>query len=104
VCGKKIGPDPRNFNQRVSLGRNDLLIRTFPNYKVSKLIKDFTGKNFSDLLVEKRLDVLIHLLKHTNHSIIDVINMTGYENASHCYKVFKEKYNMSIKEYRDLNS
>ncbi|MGJ4655211.1 hypothetical protein ACP8VY_27925, partial [Klebsiella pneumoniae] len=31
VCGKKIGPDPRNFNQRVSLGRNDLLIRTFPD-------------------------------------------------------------------------
>jgi uncharacterized membrane protein YidH (DUF202 family) len=28
---EKIGPDPRNFNQRVSLGRNDLLIRTFPN-------------------------------------------------------------------------
>ncbi|MFH8053611.1 hypothetical protein ACGWAW_019085 [Klebsiella pneumoniae] len=36
VCGKKIGPDPRNFNQRVSLGRNDLLIRTFP-----KLIDKF---------------------------------------------------------------
>ncbi|MFH5071180.1 EAL domain-containing protein, partial [Enterobacter cloacae complex sp. 2024EL-00215] len=33
VCGKKIGPDPRNFNQRVSLGRNDLLIRTFPSLK-----------------------------------------------------------------------
>ncbi|WP_341535389.1 hypothetical protein [Citrobacter freundii] len=32
VCGKKIGPDPRNFNQRVSLGRNDLLIRTFLSY------------------------------------------------------------------------
>ncbi|MGM7231992.1 hypothetical protein ABOA87_18750, partial [Escherichia coli] len=34
VCGKKIGPDPRNFNQRVSLGRNDLLIRTFLNLSV----------------------------------------------------------------------
>ncbi|MCK6978243.1 hypothetical protein L8S22_18875, partial [Enterobacter roggenkampii] len=34
VCGKKIGPDPRNFNQRVSLGRNDLLIRTFPNMNI----------------------------------------------------------------------
>ncbi|MGS5228483.1 EAL domain-containing protein, partial [Escherichia coli] len=34
VCGKKIGPDPRNFNQRVSLGRNDLLIRTFPRLMV----------------------------------------------------------------------
>ncbi|WP_223173403.1 hypothetical protein, partial [Klebsiella pneumoniae] len=32
VCGKKIGPDPRNFNQRVSLGRHDLLIRTFLSF------------------------------------------------------------------------
>ncbi|MFT1600601.1 type VII secretion system (T7SS), usher family protein, partial [Enterobacter hormaechei subsp. oharae] len=30
-----IGPDPRNFNQRVSLGRNDLLIRTFPKTMLS---------------------------------------------------------------------
>ncbi|WP_213104919.1 hypothetical protein, partial [Escherichia coli] len=35
VCGKKIGPDPRNFNQRVNLGRNDLLIRTFLNTSLS---------------------------------------------------------------------
>ncbi|MGX4847190.1 hypothetical protein ACUYFS_17050 [Enterobacter cloacae] len=35
VCGKKIGPDPRNFNQRVSLGRNDLLIRTFHSLTVN---------------------------------------------------------------------
>ncbi|WP_306426331.1 hypothetical protein [Klebsiella pneumoniae] len=39
VCGKKIGPDPRNFNQRVSLGRNDLLIRTFHNSAVSDAAK-----------------------------------------------------------------
>ncbi|MDZ2711924.1 hypothetical protein M1917_11050, partial [Klebsiella pneumoniae] len=42
VCGKKIGPDPRNFNQRVSLGRNDLLIRTFLN------IKSMTGRHPAD--------------------------------------------------------
>ncbi|WP_421016072.1 hypothetical protein, partial [Klebsiella michiganensis] len=47
VCGKKIGPDPRNFNQRVSLGRNDLLIRTFPRklvlflFFLASFIKDF---------------------------------------------------------------
>ncbi|WP_319928115.1 hypothetical protein [Klebsiella quasipneumoniae] len=39
VCGKKIGPDPRNFNQRVSLGRNDLLIRTFPNNRVAAIAR-----------------------------------------------------------------
>ncbi|WP_306430926.1 hypothetical protein [Klebsiella pneumoniae] len=36
VCGKKIGPDPRNFNQRVSLGRNDLLIRTFLRFRCNR--------------------------------------------------------------------
>ncbi|WP_206780870.1 hypothetical protein, partial [Klebsiella pneumoniae] len=44
VCGKKIGPDPRNFNQRVSLGRNDLLIRTFPKARFSRPeIKKFSS-------------------------------------------------------------
>ncbi|MGY7830539.1 hypothetical protein L1Q05_27695, partial [Klebsiella pneumoniae] len=38
VCGKKIGPDPRNFNQRVSLGRHDLLIRTFPKEGANKQV------------------------------------------------------------------
>ncbi|MEZ3362592.1 hypothetical protein AB9L97_21050, partial [Escherichia coli] len=46
VCGKKIGPDPRNFNQRVSLGRNDLLIRTFLKppfgWHRSDVIRQFT--------------------------------------------------------------
>ncbi|MEZ2867410.1 hypothetical protein ACBQ66_17345, partial [Escherichia coli] len=60
VCGKKIGPDPRNFNQRVSLGRNDLLIRTFPNLFANKVDVDHPEnkyKDFKDLEdnVEKRL-------------------------------------------------
>ncbi|YBD26754.1 hypothetical protein ACCS01_23235 [Klebsiella pneumoniae] len=47
VCGKKIGPDPRNFNQRVSLGRNDLLIRTFLN------MKPFTAQQLPNTTVAK---------------------------------------------------
>ncbi|WP_311317285.1 hypothetical protein, partial [Klebsiella pneumoniae] len=43
VCGKKIGPDPRNFNQRVSLGRNDLLIRTF--LRQNKTLAKYHGNN-----------------------------------------------------------
>ncbi|MDY7948056.1 hypothetical protein [Escherichia coli] len=46
VCGKKIGPDPRNFNQRVNLGRNDLLIRTFP--KPLSECSHATGSSSSD--------------------------------------------------------
>ncbi|MDK1920210.1 hypothetical protein MKS08_23935 [Klebsiella sp. K4-74] len=36
-----MGPDPRNFNQRVSLGRNDLLIRTFLSKRSFLLILSF---------------------------------------------------------------
>ncbi|WP_447533676.1 hypothetical protein, partial [Escherichia coli] len=45
VCGKKIGPDPRNFNQRVSLGRNDLLIRTFLSFDGISIVNHFTVEN-----------------------------------------------------------
>ncbi|WP_320085000.1 hypothetical protein, partial [Klebsiella pneumoniae] len=45
VCGKKIGPDPRNFNQRVSLGRNDLLIRTFLRGNYTTCHIPFIGNN-----------------------------------------------------------
>ncbi|WP_214291145.1 MULTISPECIES: hypothetical protein, partial [Escherichia] len=49
VCGKKIGPDPRNFNQRVSLGRNDLLIRTFLRFRPGFSVKRM---KFTDLKIE----------------------------------------------------
>ncbi|MGD1775609.1 hypothetical protein [Klebsiella pneumoniae] len=48
VCGKKIGPDPRNFNQRVSLGRNDLLIRTFPRSPQGQPEYAFNHQNGGD--------------------------------------------------------
>ncbi|EPY4481414.1 hypothetical protein ACXDJ5_005595 [Klebsiella pneumoniae] len=46
VCGKKIGPDPRNFNQRVSLGRNDLLIRTFLSVYLNHGVFQFISKHY----------------------------------------------------------
>ncbi|MGT3914168.1 LuxR C-terminal-related transcriptional regulator [Klebsiella pneumoniae] len=57
VCGKKIGPDPRNFNQRVSLGRNDLLIRTFPNS--GYVFVDFSRYNIRLFTNDKWIEYLI---------------------------------------------
>ncbi|QLX40326.1 hypothetical protein HV135_14665 [Citrobacter sp. RHBSTW-00229] len=52
VCGKKIGPDPRNFNQRVSLGRNDLLIRTFPNCLLSSRLLPMVEKTPNGVVIK----------------------------------------------------
>ncbi|MCT9961015.1 hypothetical protein N8D57_25970, partial [Klebsiella pneumoniae] len=59
VCGKKIGPDPRNFNQRVSLGRNDLLIRTFPNKDVQSYL-DCPSKPAGITLFSEREILSVH--------------------------------------------
>ncbi|MCQ6312133.1 hypothetical protein N8Q90_25150, partial [Enterobacter hormaechei subsp. steigerwaltii] len=57
VCGKKIGPDPRNFNQRVSLGRHDLLIRTFPNC-IRIIIRNDRAENLT--VAESVLIFILH--------------------------------------------
>ncbi|MDK6843462.1 hypothetical protein QP288_18495, partial [Escherichia coli] len=57
----KIGPDPRNFNQRVSLGRNDLLIRTFPKQTLTAENSDIRCKYMSIYLKTlKLLRVTLH--------------------------------------------
>ncbi len=48
---EKIGPDPQNFNQRVSLGRNDLLIRTFPSSSTA------AGGEVTSKLARIRIDI-----------------------------------------------
>ncbi|MBP6407776.1 MAG: helix-turn-helix transcriptional regulator, partial [Fusobacteriaceae bacterium] len=72
-----------------------------PNYKISKLLKEFTGKNFRELLIEKRLEKVKKLLKNTDYPISEVIKNAGYENISYFYKLFKKTYNVSLKEYRN---
>jgi hypothetical protein len=59
---EKIGPDPRNFNQRVSLGRNDLLIRTFPK---SPYYNAVLSSSFNLLY-----QVVIHV--HINHFAVQI--------------------------------
>ncbi|EOT0781290.1 EcsC family protein [Escherichia coli] len=91
VCGKKIGPDPRNFNQRVSLGRNDLLIRTFP--KTNKFFAAVSGAvggtfGFSALAIELPLSTTIML-----RSVADIARSEGFdldkvETKQACLEVF----------------
>ncbi|MGX3051183.1 hypothetical protein ACWJQ9_12475, partial [Klebsiella pneumoniae] len=67
VCGKKIGPDPRNFNQRVSLGRNDLLIRTFLRLNSSLIERQVYQGNQQPSLFDAQYTSSI--ANTTNHGI-----------------------------------
>lgn len=71
-----------------------------PDYKLSKLIKKHTGMTFKELLQERKLSKAVELIKSTNYSIIDLIEMIGYENPTHFYKIFKDKFGMTPRAYK----
>jgi AraC-like DNA-binding protein/mannose-6-phosphate isomerase-like protein (cupin superfamily) len=71
-------------------------------HKIRKVIKEGTGKSFNQLLQDKRLSKAAELLKTSSISIENIINNVGYENATYFYTLFKNKYKLSLKEYREL--
>ncbi|MDO5517808.1 MAG: AraC family transcriptional regulator, partial [Clostridium sp.] len=71
-----------------------------PHYKLSKLIKKHTSMTFKELLQEKKLNKAIELLKIKELSVVAILEEIGYENPTYFYKIFKEKYGVTPKEYR----
>jgi AraC-type DNA-binding domain-containing proteins len=69
-------------------------------YQLSRLIQAATGDNFKELLRQKRLNKAVQLLHDTNLSVSDIINAVGYDNTSYFYRVFRQAYGVSPKEYR----
>lgn len=72
-----------------------------PHYKVSKLIKSYTGFTFKQLVQEKRMSKAAELLMKTDLPVIEIMRLVGYENITYFYKVFKGKYKMTPYDYRN---
>ena len=68
---------------------------------LSREIKRKTGKNYIDLVQEKRLSQAAFYLKNTNMRISDISEAVGYENISYFHRLFANKYSTSPKKYRD---
>lgn len=71
-----------------------------PNY-ISNLIRQETGKSFSEIVTAHRMDRAASLLKGTDLSIEMIAGMLGYSNTSNFYKAFKKHFNTSPRSYSD---
>ncbi len=71
-----------------------------PPYYISRLLKKHTGSNFKELLQQRKLQQAAYLLSQTPLSVESVMDAIGYDNGSYFYRIFKEKYNCSPREYR----
>ena len=69
---------------------------------LSKLFKRETGYNFSDYIMQKRMEKSRELLLDHSLKIYQIAEMTGYADGSNFIKVFKKYYGVSPNEYRKL--
>ena len=68
---------------------------------LSRLIRQKTGKNYTELLQEKRLSQAAWLLRNTDKNVDEIANAVGYENLSYFHRLFAARYGLSPKKYRD---
>lgn len=72
-----------------------------PSYALSKTVKKYAGHTFKDLLQTKRLNQSAFLLTTTTIPVEDIITLVGYDNTSYFHRVFKTRFQMTPKVYRE---
>ena len=69
-------------------------------YWLSRMIKKRTGKTYTELIQQKRMQQAAFLLRSTDMPVSEVGNAVGYDNLSYFHKIFRKQYAMSPKKYR----
>ena len=72
-------------------------------YWLSREIKKQTGKNYTDLVQEKRMAQASFLLRTSKMNLADIAFSVGYENVSYFHRLFGKTFGTSPKKYRTLN-
>ncbi|WP_251032156.1 response regulator transcription factor [Mesobacillus foraminis] len=68
---------------------------------LSETFKNYAGQNFSDYLVNVRMEKAKEFLKDKQLKIIDVANLVGYSNSGYFSTVFKKHYRQTPVDYRN---
>lgn len=71
---------------------------------LSRLFKKETGERLQDYIVQVRLERAANLLKYSEESISNIAEYVNFPSQSYMGKIFKEKYQLSPKRYRELNA
>ena len=66
---------------------------------ISKLLPEKTGKTFSQIVTEARMQRAELLLRRTDLSIEKIAAMLGYSNSSNFYKAFKQYFGTSPRQF-----
>ena len=67
---------------------------------LSQLLKQSTGKTYSELVSEKRMAKVRELLVYTDQTMIEIARSTGFSDQFYLSKTFKKVHGVSPNEYR----
>ena len=70
---------------------------------ISRLIKQTTGKNFTDLLTDLRIQKAKELLKTSSYHVNEISHMVGYPNFRYFSRIFKQQTGMTPNDYRKIS-
>lgn len=68
---------------------------------ISREIKKRTGKTFTELVQERRLEQASYLLRNTRLPVAEIARAVGYENISYFHRLFEKYHGCTPKRFRD---
>ena len=76
---------------------------SYSEYYFMNFFKKYTGMTCTKYINAQRLDLAAFYLRNKDIAIMDIAMEVGFDNISYFNKRFKETYNMTPKEYRNLS-
>jgi AraC-like DNA-binding protein len=92
-----------NLTRRVVLSDAAMAADLSPNY-LAHLLKKETGKTFTDLVTERRMEKAQELLAHTTLRISEIAEAVGFEDEAYFARRFKQCFNLAPRDYRSKAS
>ena len=90
-------------NYKMKLSLQDVAEHCYiSSWHLSKLLNQYTGKGFFEIVNVIRLDKAKELLKTTPYKIQDVADMVGFLDVAHFSRIFKNYVGVSPTEYRHM--
>ena len=87
-----------SHSNRVTLKEIAAEFHYHPNY-LSTLLRQETGRTFSEILLENRMTRATLLMKNTSLPLEEISSMLGYSDQSNFYKAFRDYYGTTPRNY-----
>jgi len=91
-----------NYMENISI-KDMCSISNFSEYHFMRFFKKYIGMTCIEYINTYRLEIASKLLDTTNNSIMDISFEVGFNNVSYFNKLFKSKYKLTPRDFREIN-